>query len=205
MQNRAHFEVKIVESLETYPARDEREAITAADLVATLAEVLESLKATPGAPAVLKRLPQLEKTALWFSTAYFSVCQKTGTNQSAARVAPVGWRGITPGSVRSGAHYASGNARAALGKIRVCLTLTIACAMTGRWSSEPLPVYLSLRTRGRVAISVSGSSTPSKSSMETRLPAARQSGAAGTLTQSSVARRYPRPGAFGCIIQTVQL
>jgi hypothetical protein len=79
MSNRADFELKIVESLEAYPIREEREGTTAADLVATPAEVLESLKATRGAPVILKRLPQLENIKLWFSTAYFSVCGKSGT------------------------------------------------------------------------------------------------------------------------------
>src|SRR5690349_21107354 len=79
MDERPDFELRIVDSLESYPAREERDGLAATDLVTTPQEALEALKATKGAAAVLKRLPNLGDLTLWLPTAYFSVCQKTGT------------------------------------------------------------------------------------------------------------------------------
>jgi hypothetical protein len=80
MDNHPHeFELSIVESLESYAPPDEREGITASDLVATPEEALEAIKATKGGSDVLKRLPNLEKLELWFPTAIFRVCFKSGT------------------------------------------------------------------------------------------------------------------------------
>jgi hypothetical protein len=73
------FELKLIESLESYPPRDDREGIAATDLVTTPDEALEALKATKGADAVLKQSPTIGDLTLWLPTAYFSVCQKTGT------------------------------------------------------------------------------------------------------------------------------
>jgi hypothetical protein len=73
------FELRIVESTEGYTAREERAGFTAADLVTTPEQALEAIKATTGAPAILKEIPNLEKLELWWPTAYFSVCQKSGT------------------------------------------------------------------------------------------------------------------------------
>jgi hypothetical protein len=80
MDNHPHeFELSIVESLESYAPPDEREGITASDLVTTPEEALEAIKATKGGSDVLKRLPNLEKLELWFPTAIFRVCFKSGT------------------------------------------------------------------------------------------------------------------------------
>ena len=79
MNDQPEFELKIVESMESYPALEERDGIAAADLVTTPEEALEALKATKGASAVLERIPNLENLELWLPTAYFSVCLKTGT------------------------------------------------------------------------------------------------------------------------------
>ena len=73
------FELTIVESMEAYPPPDVREGVTATDLITTPDEALEALKATKGAEAVLKRIPLLDRPELWLSTAYFSVCRKSGT------------------------------------------------------------------------------------------------------------------------------
>ena len=79
MNDQPEFELKIVESMESFPVREAREGIAPADLLTTPEEALEALKATKGAEAVLKEVPNLEDLALWIPTAYFSVCQKTGT------------------------------------------------------------------------------------------------------------------------------
>jgi hypothetical protein len=79
MEKGDKFELRIVESMEAYPPPDEREGIAATDLVTTPEEALEALKATKGAEAVLKQIPLLDRPELWFSTAYFSVCRKSGT------------------------------------------------------------------------------------------------------------------------------
>jgi hypothetical protein len=79
MQHEREFELTIVDSLESYPVREERDGIAAAELITTPAEALEALKATKGASAVIKRLPNLEDLTHWRPIAYFSVCQKTGT------------------------------------------------------------------------------------------------------------------------------
>jgi hypothetical protein len=79
VNDQPEFELTIVESLESYPAREDRDGIAATDLVTTPEEALEALKATRGASAVLERLPNLENLELWLPTAYFSVCLKTGS------------------------------------------------------------------------------------------------------------------------------
>jgi hypothetical protein len=79
MKQERDFELKIVDALESYAPREEREGIAAADLVTLPEEALEAVKASKGAPAILKRIPQLENLSLWFPTAYFSVCRKSGT------------------------------------------------------------------------------------------------------------------------------
>ena len=79
VNDQPEFELSIVESLESYPPREEREGIAAADIVTTPEEALDALKATKGAANVLDRIPNLEDLALWLPTAFFSVCRKTGT------------------------------------------------------------------------------------------------------------------------------
>lgn len=79
MKNQADFELKIVDSLESYPMREPREGITASDVVTTPEEALEALKATKGARAILRDHPNFEDLTLWFPTASFSACRKTGT------------------------------------------------------------------------------------------------------------------------------
>lgn len=73
------FELKVVDALESHAPREEREGIAATDLLTTPQEALEAIKTSKGAPAILKRFPNLGDLSLWFSTAYFSVCRKTGT------------------------------------------------------------------------------------------------------------------------------
>ena len=73
------FELKVIESLESYPPREEREGISSTDLVTTPEEALEALKATKGADAIFDQIPNIGDLSLWFPTAYFSVCRKTGT------------------------------------------------------------------------------------------------------------------------------
>lgn len=73
------FELKLVESLESYPPREEREGIAATDLRTTPEEALEALKATKGSEAIFEQIPDLGDVELWQLAAYFSVCQKTGT------------------------------------------------------------------------------------------------------------------------------
>lgn len=80
MDNHAdEFELSIVESLESYAPREEREGITASDLVTTPEEALEAIKATKGGSDVLERVPNLERLESWFPTAIFRVCFKSGT------------------------------------------------------------------------------------------------------------------------------
>jgi hypothetical protein len=79
MNEKPEFELKVVESMESYPIPEAREGIAPADLVTTSEEALEALKATRGAQAVLERIPNLGNLEFWLPTAYFSVCQKTGT------------------------------------------------------------------------------------------------------------------------------
>lgn len=79
MAERDEFELTIIESMEAYPPPSAREGIAAADLIVTPEEALEALSVTKGAAPVLERLPLLERPDLWLSTAYFSVCRKTGT------------------------------------------------------------------------------------------------------------------------------
>ena len=73
------FELKVIESLESYPAREEREGISSTDLVTTPEEALDALKATKGADSIFDQIPNIGDLSLWFPTAFFSVCRKTGT------------------------------------------------------------------------------------------------------------------------------
>lgn len=73
------FELRLIESLESYAPREEREGIAATDLVTTPEEALEALKATKGADTIFKEIPNIGDLALWLPTAYFSVCRKTGS------------------------------------------------------------------------------------------------------------------------------
>lgn len=73
------FELKVVDSMESYAPREERQGITEADLITTPAEALEAIKATKGAADILKQFPGLEHPEAWLSTAYFSACRKSGT------------------------------------------------------------------------------------------------------------------------------
>jgi hypothetical protein len=73
------FELKLVESLESYPPREEREGFAATDLFTTPEEALDALKATKGAEAILDEIPELGDVDVWQEIACFCVCQKTGT------------------------------------------------------------------------------------------------------------------------------
>jgi len=79
VKDHREFELKLIESLESYPPREDREGIADTDLVTTPEEAFEALKATRGADALLKDIPAISDLALWSETAYFSVCKKTGT------------------------------------------------------------------------------------------------------------------------------
>jgi len=79
MTQTPEFELRIVESLKSYPVREERDGIAGTDLVTTSEEALEALKASKGALAILKAHPKFEDLPLWQFTAFFSVCNKSGT------------------------------------------------------------------------------------------------------------------------------
>lgn len=79
MKEGKEFELKILDSLNSYAVREERDGIAATDLATTPEEALEALKATPGAAAILKDHPKFEELLLWQFTAFFSVCSKSGT------------------------------------------------------------------------------------------------------------------------------
>jgi hypothetical protein len=79
VKDHPEFELKVIESLESYPPREEREGISSTDLVTTPEEALEALKATKGAEAIFDQIPNIGDLSLWFPTAYFSVCRKTGS------------------------------------------------------------------------------------------------------------------------------
>lgn len=79
MKDNAEFELKMIDSSESYAPADERDGIADSDLITTADEAFESLQSTKGGPELLKRFPDLGKFEAWFSTAYFSVCRKTGT------------------------------------------------------------------------------------------------------------------------------
>lgn len=79
MNDQSRFELKIVDSLTSYPLRAERDGLAATDLVTTAEEALEALRATAGASAILKKHPNFEQLPLWQFTAFFSVCSKSGT------------------------------------------------------------------------------------------------------------------------------
>ena len=79
MKDQPTFELRIVDSLNSYPLREPRDGIAATDLVTTAEEALEALRSTPGAAAILKADPNFEDLPLWQFTAFFSVCRKSGT------------------------------------------------------------------------------------------------------------------------------
>ena len=79
MKEPQRFELKIVESLKDYQVREERDGIAATDLVTSAEDALKALKATRGAAAILKEHPKFEEVPFWQSTAFFSICSKSGT------------------------------------------------------------------------------------------------------------------------------
>jgi hypothetical protein len=79
MKNQTEFQLRLVDSLTSYPAREERDGIASTDLVTTAEEALEALKATGGASAILKEHPKFADLPLWQFTASVSVCRKAGT------------------------------------------------------------------------------------------------------------------------------
>jgi len=79
MADQAEFELKLIESKESFRVPDGREGAGAAELVVTPEEALQALKATKGAASVLKKVPNLEHLHFWQKIAFFSVCQKSGT------------------------------------------------------------------------------------------------------------------------------
>ena len=79
VEDHPDFELRLIESLESYPQREDREGIAATDLVTAPEEAFEALKATKGADVLLEEIPTIGDLAAWSQTAYFSVCRKTGT------------------------------------------------------------------------------------------------------------------------------
>lgn len=64
---------------EELPPTEDREGATAADLSPEPAAVYASLTLIPGAEEIIKEVPGLADFVAWAPTAYFSVCNKTGT------------------------------------------------------------------------------------------------------------------------------
>jgi hypothetical protein len=79
VENQSEFELKVIESKKSAPSPDGREGAGAAEAVVMADEALQALKATKGAAAVIKQIPNLENVHLWQPTAFFSVCRKTGS------------------------------------------------------------------------------------------------------------------------------
>jgi hypothetical protein len=79
VDDEAEFELRLLESRESYPARHDRPGFVAADLVAAPTEVYEALTASKGAEAVIDLIPNVGDFEQWLPTAYFSVCGKSGT------------------------------------------------------------------------------------------------------------------------------
>jgi hypothetical protein len=73
------FEVRLIESRESQPARHERPGTAAVDLITTPHEALDALKASKGADSIIDRLPNIGDLEQWSPAAYFSVCSKSGT------------------------------------------------------------------------------------------------------------------------------
>ena len=73
------FELRVIDSLESYAPPEKREGISTADSLTTPEEALEAIKTTKGGPEVLKRLPGLEQLDSWFPAAVFRVCSKSGS------------------------------------------------------------------------------------------------------------------------------
>ena len=68
VDDRPEFELKLVESMESYPIPEAREGIVPADLVTSPEETLAALKGTKRVEAILERIPNIENLDLWFST-----------------------------------------------------------------------------------------------------------------------------------------
>lgn len=73
------FRLRLIESAKAYPADRMRDRATRAKPETSPRAVLRSLKATPGADAILDRIPDFGDLALWREVAYFSVCRKSGS------------------------------------------------------------------------------------------------------------------------------
>lgn len=79
MKDEPEFELQLLDAPEPYELREEREGITLEDLVATPEEAFQALQTTKGAAGLLDSFPDLGDFEAWLSTAYFTVCRKTGT------------------------------------------------------------------------------------------------------------------------------
>jgi hypothetical protein len=73
------FRLQLLESRKAQPSERKRDRITRAKPETTPRAVLRSLKDTPGADDILKRVPDFGELALWQQIAYFSVCRKSGS------------------------------------------------------------------------------------------------------------------------------
>jgi hypothetical protein len=67
------------EGRKAMPPSEDREGVALADLSPSPAIALDALKALPGAKEIIKEVPGLGDIEGWASTAYFSVCTKSGT------------------------------------------------------------------------------------------------------------------------------
>ncbi len=79
MNDEPEFELKVVESLQSYPPREERERVALADSLPTPEDVLKALRSTKGAAEALERIPNINELPLWLPIATFTVQRKTGT------------------------------------------------------------------------------------------------------------------------------
>jgi hypothetical protein len=76
------FRLTLGESSKTVEApaqKERRAALRVPKLNLDPRSIARALKATPGSPEVIAKVPSLVKWPLWFPVATFSACQKTGT------------------------------------------------------------------------------------------------------------------------------
>lgn len=79
MTEQPEFELQMIDSPEAFSLREERDGIASGDLITTPEEALEALQLTKGSTEIMGRFPDLGNIEAWLSTAYFTVCRKTGS------------------------------------------------------------------------------------------------------------------------------
>ncbi len=67
------------QGLKKMPPGEDRDGASLADLSPSPQVALEALKLVTGADEIIKQVPGLDDIEGWVSTAYFSVCKKSGT------------------------------------------------------------------------------------------------------------------------------